>query len=75
MSWTRGFVQAVQWRPHTSLLSRQPDLVASLLDDLGFCRIRFWYPVASASGISREICRIYFWKLTTKINRRCDFQK
>ena len=40
------------------------DLVASLLVNLGFCRIRFWYPVASGSGISRKTCRIYFLNLT-----------
>ena len=40
------------------------DLVARLLVKLGFCRTRFWYLVTSASGISREISRIYFWDLT-----------
>jgi hypothetical protein len=48
--------------PH---LRRSPELVAPLLVKLGFCRIRFWYLVASASGISREISRIYFWNLTS----------
>jgi hypothetical protein len=32
--------------------------------DVGFCRTRFWYIVASGSGISRETSRIYFWNLT-----------
>ena len=35
------------------------DLVAPLLVKLGFCRIRFWYTVASGSGISRETSRIF----------------
>jgi hypothetical protein len=40
------------------------DFVAPLLVKLGFCRIRFWYPVALGSGISRENRRIFFWNLT-----------
>jgi len=40
------------------------NLVARLLVNLGFCRIRFWYAVASGSGISRETSRIFFWNLT-----------
>jgi hypothetical protein len=44
--------------------TRGVDLVAPLLVNLGFCRIRFWYLVASASGISRETSRNYFWNLT-----------
>jgi hypothetical protein len=50
--------------------------VAPLLVNLGFCRIRFWYPVASGSGISRESSRIYFWNLTANYcSSSCDFQK
>jgi hypothetical protein len=40
------------------------NLVARLLVNLGFCRIRFWYSVASGSGICRETSRIHFWNLT-----------
>jgi hypothetical protein len=45
-------------------LYSQWDFVAPLLVKLGFCRIRFWYPVALGSGISRENRRIFFWNLT-----------
>jgi hypothetical protein len=45
-------------------LGRSVDLVARLLVVLGFCLIRFWYAVASGSGISREISRNSFWNLT-----------
>jgi hypothetical protein len=34
-------------------LGRSADLVASLLVNLEFCRIRFWYLVVPGSGISR----------------------
>ena len=47
--------------PH---LGRRPNLVARLLVNLGFCRMRFWYPVAPGSGISRETSRISFCSLT-----------
>ena len=46
-------------------LGRSVDLVARLLVNLGFCRTRFWYLVASGSGISRETSRIHFWNLTS----------
>jgi hypothetical protein len=45
-------------------LERRVDLVAPLLVKSGFCRIRFWYPVAPGSGISKENSRNYFWNLT-----------
>jgi hypothetical protein len=41
-------------------------LVARLLVNLGFCRIRFWYLVAPGSGISRETSRNYFSNLTVE---------
>ena len=41
-------------------------MVARLLVKWGFCRIRFWYLVASASAISRESCHIHFWNLTVE---------
>lgn len=58
-------------------LRSRADFVARLLVDLGFCRIRFWYPVALGSGISRETGRIYFWNLITTLTvaTSCDFQK
>ena len=49
-------------------LGRRVDLVARLLVNLGFCRIRFWYPVSSGSGISRETSRIYLWNLTVEVS-------
>jgi hypothetical protein len=52
----------ILWR-----LGTRQDLVAQLLVNLGFCRIRFWYPVAPGSGISRETSRIHFWNLTTSV--------
>ena len=52
-------------------LGRSVDLVASLLVNLEFCRIRFWYPVAPGSGISREACRNHFWNLTTMEEEVC----
>jgi hypothetical protein len=39
-------------------------LVARLLVKVELCRIRFWYLVASGSGIYREISGNYFWNLT-----------
>jgi len=49
-----------------AILGRSVDPVASLLVKSGFCRIRFWYLVASGSGISRETSRISFWNLTVE---------
>ena len=45
-------------------LWRSVDLVASLLVNLAFCRIRSWYLVAPGFGISRETGRIFLWNLT-----------
>jgi hypothetical protein len=56
-------------------LAFRRDLVASLLVQSGFCRIRFWYLVASGSGISRETGRIYFWNLTVVAGGCCDFSE
>jgi hypothetical protein len=47
-------------------LGAKQDFVARLLVKSGFGRIRFWYPVALGSGISRETSRIYFWNLTAR---------
>jgi hypothetical protein len=52
-------------------LARSVDLVASLLVNLGFCRIRFWYSVAPGSGISRKNSRTYIWILTPA-KRNCN---
>jgi hypothetical protein len=54
-------------------------LVAFTSGQMELCRIRFWYPVASGSGISREGSRKHFWNLTAaaaiRSSSSCDFQK
>jgi hypothetical protein len=47
-----------------SMAAAITNLVAQLLVNLGFCRIRFWYLDAPGSATSREAVRIHFWNLT-----------
>jgi hypothetical protein len=55
----RAVFSLIMWH-----LGLRQNLVARLLVNLEFCRIRFWYPVAPGSGICRETGRNYFWNLT-----------